>query len=292
MDYKTKYIKYKKKYISEMKKINKKQDQLGSGLRSYEKLSDSRILKNISTGEDPLEREVRENIGKHPDNGYRIMENKKEVFSYNYNEEQLIKYGRTDFVNDVKCNINKLFGDLFQLIQEVGSELFYIDARGDGNCFLNSLFISTILSGKADKINYLYSITGIRESNLVSFTDFKIGLYILANSLLDSKRSEYGDELYDEIKKELKNQDIPSVQLLGQVYSDNFNVRILVIQVNDNFGFSRISAELNPTEINEETDNIVIIQKGNVHFGLLTPITNDFYLRKFLYDTIKTMNIK
>lgn len=292
MDYKKQYLKYKKKYLNLSKKFEDEQNQLGSGPQSHTKISDPKILKNISTGEEPKERELREKSGTHPLSGYRIMESKEEVFKYNYNEEQLSSYGRKEFIDEVKSNINKLFGDLFKIFQENGSELFYIDARGDGNCFLNSLFISTILSGKADKVNYLYSITGIKESNLVNFNDFRTGLYTLANIILDSKRAEYGDELCEEMKKELNNPNIPSVQLLGQVYSDNFNARILVIQVDDNFGSSRISAELIPTDINEQTDNIVVVQKGNVHFGLLTPITSDFYLRKFLYDNIRSIHAK
>ena len=292
MDYKKKYLKYKKKYLSQIKDIEYKQNQLGSGPHSHEKITDPKILKNISTSEEPHERELREKSGQHPDNGYRIMESKEEVFNYNYNQEELIKYGRKPFIDLVKSNINTLFEELFQLIQDMGSALFYIDARGDGNCFLNSLFISTILSEQADKVNKLYTITGINESNPVNFIDFRTGLQILANSIIDSKRADYGDEQCEEYKKELNNPDIPSVQFLGQAFSDNFNARILVIQVNDNFGSSRISAELNPTDINVETDNIVIIQKGNAHFGLLTPIIKDFDLRKFLYDNIKSMNSK
>lgn len=290
MDYKSKYLKYKKKYLLKSKQFENKQNQIGLGPSSHEKIIDQRILKNISTGENPMERESREKKqGVHPIDGYRIMESKEEVFRYNYSEEQLKKYGREVFIKQVKDNIDRFFGNLFEIIQKNGSELFYIDARGDGNCFLNSLFIFTILSRNAEKVNYLYSITGIRESNPVNFVNFRTGLYLLANILLDSKKSEFGDEIYEDLKKELDDQNIPSVHFLGQVYCDNFNVRILVIQTDDNFDVGIISAELSPESSNEQTDSVVIIQKGNVHFGLLTPITNDFNLRKLLYNDVKLM---
>lgn len=281
MDYKKKYFKYKNKYIE---KKNIEINQHGSGKNSHTVL-DSRVLENISTGEEPTDRKLRENKGIPPEDGYRIMENTNEILEYNCNIESLRKNGREDLINKKKNNINDFFGILFDIFNsDFGIPLYLIDSRGDGKCFLNSLFIFTILSGKANKVNELYSYTGIRESNLVNFNDFKSGIYFLGDSLLDSKRSDYGDEFYKLYKEELHDENLPSVQILGQVYSNFFTCKILVLQIDSDYKFTGISAEISPEENDgRTTDHVVIIQQQNIHFNLLIPLTTDRDHRTFLY---------
>jgi len=167
------------------------------------------------------------------------------------------------------------------------SELFYIDVIGNGNCFLNSLYIYTIMTGKADLINALYSITGIRESNLVNFEDFKQSILFLSDSLLDSKKSEIGEDFVEQMKINIRNIDIPDTQIFGIIYANNFNTRIIVIQVNSRYKFIGKSADIIPDHHNEQTDYMIIIQKENIHFGLLIPSKNDLNLRKYLFNYLE-----
>jgi hypothetical protein len=291
MDYKNKYLKYKKKYI--LKKDTLNINQYGSSLTSHTKL-DRRVLENISTGENPLEREERVKNGLNPENGYRIMENKDEILSYNNNIESLKKYGRQDIINKKINNINHLYGDIFNIFNNgLGIPLYLIDSRGDGNCFLNSLYIFTILSKKTDKVNDLYSTTMIKLSNPVNFNDFKLGLYFLADNLLDSRISILGEDLINQYKLELRNENVPDVDNLATVYSNFFKCKILILQINDNYEI-RNCRSIEPEEDvlskskepKEPYDCVVIFQKNDVHFNLLIPLTNEREHRILLYNIL------
>lgn len=285
MDYKNKYLKYKNKYL-EIKNQNLDINQFGSGKQSH-RLLDPRIYKYIGTYETKEERETRERANTEPVDGYKIWNSIYEIIRFNYGIHKIDKE-RIKFIDLIFNNLNELFGISFFLIEENGSELFYIDARGDGNCFLNSLYIYTFMTGKTDIINTLYSMSGIRESNLVNFDDFKQSMLFLSDSILDSKIDELGEEFVDEQKREIRHPDIPSTQTFGQLYTDNFNTRIMVIQIDSRYKFVNISARFEPETPNDETDNLVIIQKENIHFGLLVPSKNDFRLRKLLFDYLNT----
>jgi hypothetical protein len=286
MSYKNKYLKYKQKYLNLL--------QNGSGRESY-RILDRRVLENISTGESPEDRMARINRNELPPDGYKIMENINEILELNYNLnfntlDPSIRQQRIQYIEQVTQNLNKLFNDAFSIIQLYGCRLLYIDARGDGNCFLNSLYIYTLSTNKNDKINELYSLTGILESNLINFNDFKKSLEFLGETLLDSQINSFGYDIVQIMKQELRDPNIPSVQVFAQLYCDHFNVTITVIQVNKDFQFLQ-KTTINPSNPNEQTDTAIIIQKGNAHFGLLIPIAPPelnymiFDIRKYL-DTL------
>ena len=143
------------------------------------------------------------------------------------------------------------------------------------------------MTNKANIINSLYAICGIRESNLVNFSDFKRAIIFLGENLLDSKRNDFGDVMTNYLIRQMKEENIPDVQTLGNIFSENFNTIILVLIIGDNYENTHEFIELKPDNINEETDYVVIIQKSHVHFGLLIPLSSDLFDRHFLYDTMK-----
>jgi len=285
MDYKNKYLKYKNKYL-EIKNQNSDINQFGSGRQSH-KLLDPRIYQYIGTYETKEEREERERANTEPVKGYKIWNSIDEIIKFNYSIDTTDK-ARIEFIDIIFKNLNELFGISFFFIEEADSELFYIDARGDGNCFLNSLYIYTFMTGKNDRINYLYTMSGIRESNPVNFDDFKQSMLFLSDTILDSKIDEWGEDTVEQQKLETRDPNTPSTQTFGQLYANNFNTRIMVIQIDSRYKFVNISARFKPETPNVETDNLVIIQKENIHFGLLVPSKNDFELRKQLFDYLNT----
>lgn len=285
MDYKNKYLKYKNKYL-EIKNQNLNINQFGSGKQSH-RLLDPRIYKYIGTYETKDEREERETRNDEPVNGYKIWNSIDEIIKFNYNIDKTDK-ARIEFMDLIFNNLNNLFGISFFLIEEAGTELFYIDAIGDGNCFLNSLYIYTFMSGKTDTINILYSMTGIRESNLVNFNDFKQSMLFLSDTLLDSKIDDYGREIVELQKIQIRDPNIPDTLIFGQIYANNFNTRIMIVQLDSRYKFINISARFEPEIVNDKTDYLVIIQKENIHFGLLVPLKNDLELRKVLFDYLNT----
>ena len=159
-NYRDKYLKYKNKYIT-------LKNQIGHGLTSHN-LLDKRIYRYIGTYETKEDREAREKRNINPTQGYKIWNSIDEIIQYNYDTSSL-DVERQKFISVIKNNLNLLFGASFDIINSFGSELFYIDARGDGNCFLNSLYIYTIMTGKTEQVYQLYSSTGIRESNPINF---------------------------------------------------------------------------------------------------------------------------
>lgn len=275
MDYKNKYLKYKNKYL-ELKK------QSGSGKYSH-RLVDKRLYKYIGTYETSEERAIRERQNIEPVDGYKIWNSIDEIIMLNYNTI-ISDNTRRQFINTLTFNLNNLFGYSFNLMQDNGSELLYIDAKGDGNCFLNSLFIYTLMTQKNMIVYDLYKLTGVSNLHYANFDDFKYSILFLSDTIIDRMEMDWGNEFAKLIKLELRNSDIPNTQILGQVYADNFNTRIMVIQVDDQYRFNYISANISPEVTNASTDSLILIQKGNVHFGLLIPSKNDFRLRKELFD--------
>lgn len=283
MDFKNKYLKYKNKYLELKKK------QYGSGPNSHKQL-DPRIYKYIGTYETREERIAREITKIPPEQGYKIWNSIDEIIEYNYgmgeidrNNFELVQQ-RISFLDQIRHNLNLLFGEIFNIMNDMGSELFYIDAIGDGNCFLNCLYIYTIMTSKAALIYDLYSITGIKESNLVNYDDFKRSILFLSDSLLDSKITDLGEEIVEQMKIETRNPDIPAIQTFGEIYANQFNTRIIVIQIDSRYKFIMKSADISPSHPNVETDIMILIQKENIHFGLLIPANNNFDLRIFLFN--------
>ena len=276
MNYKDKYLKYKNKYTL-------LKNQIGHGPLSHS-LLDSRTYKYIGTYETKEEREARERRNINPTQGYKIWNSIDEIIQYNYDTSSL-NVERQQFISSIKNNLNLLFGASFDIINSLGSELFYIDARGDGNCFLNSLYIYTIMTRKMEQVHQLYSLTGIRESNTINFSDFKSSMLFLSDTLLDSRISEIGEELVSQFKIDSRNLNIPYTETFGIIYSNNFNTRIMTIQINSRFQFVAKTSDIIPDSYSpEHSDHMIIIQKENIHFGLLIPAENNIELRKNLFD--------
>lgn len=276
MNYKDKYLKYKNKYTL-------LKNQIGQGLTSHS-LLDSRIYKYIGTYETKEERESREKRNINPIQGYKIWNSIDEIIQYNYDTSSL-DVERQQFISTIKNNLNLLFGASFDIINSLGSELFYIDARGDGNCFLNSLYIYTIMTRKMEQVHQLYSLTGIRESNTINFSDFKSSILFLSDTLLDSRIAEIGEELVSQFKSDSRNSDIPYTETFSIIYSNNFNTRIMTIQINSRFQFVAKTSDIIPDDYSpEHSDHMIIIQKENIHFGLLIPAENNNEVRKNLFD--------
>ena len=282
MEYKQKYLKYKNKYIN-LKKQFDNSTQFGSGKESHRGLNQN-ILLRTSTGESPEDRALREARNIHPVDGYRIFENIDEIIYGNFSPQSAI-------LDTIRANLNELMGELYFTEEGYPINLYYIDARGDGNCFLNCLFIFTMMiPGKTDIMFELYTITGIRESNPANFNDFKSSILFLANTFLDSKISEYGDAgIVEILKNDLIDPNIPSVETFGKIYCDNYNVNILVVQVNDRTYKYISHTILRPEVPNEATDYVILIQMGNIHFRMLIPRDSDLALRRYLYE--KMLNI-
>lgn len=276
INYKDKYLKYKNKYTL-------LKEQIGHGPTSH-RILDSRIYKYIGTYETKDEREAREIRNINPTKGYKIWNSIDEVVQYNYDTSRQ-DVERQQFLSLIRNNLNLLFGASFDIINSLESELFYIDARGDGNCFLNSLYIYTLMTGKTEQVNKLYSMTGIRESNPINFSDFKSSILFLSDTLLDSRVGEIGEELVSQFKEDSRNPDIPYTETFGLVYSNNFDTRIMTIQTDSRFKFVAKTSDIIPDNYSpEHSDHMIIIQKENIHFGLLIPAKNDIELRKNLFD--------
>ena len=274
--YKDKYLKYKNKYMM-------LKNQFGQGQTSHS-LLDSRTYKYIGTYETKEERYERERRNKNPIQGYKIWNSIDEIIKYNYDMSSS-DVERQRFISTIKNNLNLLFGASFDIINSLESELFYIDARGDGNCFLNSLYIYSIITGKTEQVYQLYSLTGIRESNPINFSDFKSSMLFLSDTLLDSRIGEIGEELVSQFKLDSRNSDIPYTETFGIIYSNNFNTRIMTIQINSRFQFVSKTSDIVPDNYSpEHSDHMIIIQKENIHFGLLIPAENNIELRKNLFD--------
>jgi hypothetical protein len=263
MDYNKKYLKYKYKYLLK---------QNGSGSDNY-KLLDPSVLEYITTDETPEERNDRIRSNILPRNNYGIMTSVNEILN-TYNLTQIKKYDISKF-NTIISNVNNLFNELFELINSCrNSNLCYIIARGDGNCFLNSLYIYTITTGKSD---------------LGDFNDFKNIIELMGDEYLDSQN--YDKETLKMLKSEMRDPNVPDVNALGHGYANYFNVNIMVIQTNTTFQSPRISTVIKPNNPNINTDHIIIIQNQNCHFNLLIPLSNDneiaFHMRKTLFKILK-----
>ena len=296
MDYKNKYLKYKNKYLQI------KNTQLGSGPQSHKKIVKEfsgyrdELLGRIGTFENARERESRETARREPEKGYKIFESIGEIIEYNYGldptyeltDEQIMQ--RIAYMDLVTGNLGDTFGASFEFVEAIDrdSKLMYIDSRGDGNCFLNSLFIYSLMSNKADKIRDLSSISGVRESSRINFANFRESMLFLGDSFLDN--SGLDSETITQLKAALRDPNIPDTQSFGQVYVDNFNTRIIVVQVDKDYGFKNITGQFDPgagigsgtgvganasasarVDIRDKIDHLVIIQKENIHFGLLIP---------------------
>jgi len=276
INYKDKYLKYKNKYTL-------LKEQIGHGPTSHRML-DSRIYKYIGTYETKDEREARERRNTNPVQGYKIWNSIEEIIQLNYDTSRQ-DVERQQFLSLIRNNLNLLFGASFDIINSLESELFYIDARGDGNCFLNSLYIYTLMTGKTEQVNKLYSLTGIRESNPINFSDFKSSILFLSDTLLDSRVGEIGEELVSQFKEDSRNPDIPYTETFGLVYSNNFDTRIMTIQTDSRYKFVAKTSDIIPDNYSpEHSDHMIIIQKENIHFELLIPAKNDIELRKNLFD--------
>ena len=276
MDYKNKYKKYKDKYY-QLKQLQ----QIGSG--KIIPGIDKRVLSLISTGEttqERIDRQQQEIEGEqiNPPDGYRIMDSIDEIIE--------CRQYYPDIQDIVRQNLDSLFANIFSFSNENGeiipSHTLLIDARGDGNCFLNSLFIGLILSRKSDMIYDLYSITGVRESELVNFDHFKSSMYFLSKTYLEANLSNFPQDLLDEQIAAFQDPNRPDVHLYGKTYTDQFNSRILIIKVNDRFLFESVM-ELIPETINGETDYVIIIQIGEAHYDILIPLNSDLDLRRIIY---------
>lgn len=278
INYRDKYLKYKNKYVL-------LKNQIGHGPTSHS-LIDPRTYKYIGTYETKEERDARERRNINPVQGYKIWNSINEIIQFNYDLTNLDQE-RKNFISSIKNNLNLLFGESFDMVNSVESELFYIDARGDGNCFLNSLYIYTIMTRKTEQINELYSLTGVRESNLINFNDFKYSMLLLSDTVLDSRIVELGEEYVSLLKEETRNPNTPYTETFGIVYSNNFNTRILTIQIDSKYKFKAKSADIIPDNYSNQSDHMIIIQKGDVHFGLLIPAKNDIVLRKNLFNCLE-----
>lgn len=140
------------------------------------------------------------------------------------------------------------------------------------------------MSNKADKIYQLFPLIGQRESIPIDFDNFKRSMLFLSDSILDSKLGDYGPELVEDFKAQSRDPNIPYTHTFAQVYADNFNSKIMVIQVDKDYKFKAISGEFNPDTPNEMTDHLVMIQKENIHFGLVVPHKN---LNKYSSQIVK-----
>ena len=269
MDYQNKYLKYKNKYLELKKK------QYGAGPNSHIGLDD-RILPYIGTYNETKEnRELREARNIPPPNGYTINNSIYEIIRLNHSNYT------NEYYNLLQQNLNNLFGDSFEIINNRHSELLYIDVKGNGNCFLNCLYIYSIMTGKAHLINELYSIALGNQYIDFNFDNFKQSMLNLSDSYLDSKINDIGEEEVLRSKNELREENTPTIIPFIMVYVNNFNTGITILNVIRNYQFNNIQY-FTPDFYTNNTDNMIIIQTGNSHFRLLIPLENSFNLRQDL----------
>ena len=185
----------------------------------------------------------------------------------------------------LQTNLTGLFGRIFNNQQ---LNILYIDARGDGNCFLNSLYIFSIMTNKQELIKTLCT-NAYRSCDDVNFNDFKESMLFLSSNLIQTNR-DIGHDQINRIIKELNDPNIPSVEPFGITYANHFNTEISVLQIDQHYKFINMTANFKPNNYNRYTDHIILIQKGDIHFGLIIPREDNKKIRNNLANYLYNLH--
>ncbi len=244
-NYKNKYLKYKYKYL-ELKNQQRGGGDLEPNLFNYQFL-DPVIFENnlvsITNCVPQIYGSVEEILG---------------------SENKILTTGQINpnYIESEK-NLNLLYKPLFKKF----NNLLMVNSRGNGNCFINSLYISTFTNNiKLDFNNFYETLMNLGREYYLSIKD-TTDLFV-----------------YNILIEQFNDPSTPDVRVLSNIYSNLFGCKILIIKDN-NKNFKITYAHIfEPIIQNEKTEHIVIIQNGNSHFRALILYNSNIEQRKEFYD--------
>ncbi len=179
--------------------------------------------------------------------------------------------------NIVRTNSEPLYSSLFLKY----SNLLLINSRGDGNCFNNSLFIFGVMAKSLDsKFLELFATAELDDFN-ININNFIQSQLILGDKYIDSKNMSPSRANTE--KQEMRDPNTPEIYPFMHNFSNMFNCNILIISVDaDSYQIQSKTYE-NPVNANNQSEHVVIIQKGRSHFQVLVLHNSTFEQRKQLY---------
>ncbi len=244
MDYKQKYLKYKKKYLDLVKQ------QKGCGILSYEKIPQIILDNNV-------------------------------ISTYNC---QLQIYESVDdylrFFSKGSSELKKNFTSLFKPLFDKFTNLLYINARGNGLCYINAFFIFLIMKKNYQKDFYKLLKTAYNNDNnfLEKYAEFEIIEIkrVLKENILN-KYSEQNNDINFNVKNieldhiiiELRgiNLDSEKIKQYKTTYKNNkdiFNMineiesiyeseKIIFTEIIDKYNLinSLLESTINNTDLND-----------------------------------------
>lgn len=189
-------------------------------------------------------------------------------------------------------NAHTLLDELFNYANTYNG-LLYFHTRGDGDCFLNSLFIFILMTQKEIENKTLCTAANIQSECLLMYEHFgyfKDAMIYLAK--IHVQNLSYTQEVSDSIIKNLLDPKIPDIGPFINIFNSFFNCNILNVII-DKVTFQLISwAESSTMTQTDDTDHVIIINQNNIHFCVVMPKdTGDpityHKLRKKIYEMMR-----
>jgi hypothetical protein len=137
-----------------------------------------------------------------------------------------------------------------------------INARGDGKCFYNAIYMYLWLS----RPNDMFSSMSIDHMEDYSFEIFF--RYIIESSLETIKKKFIGDDKkIKKITSQITDPNTPSTEYSIEPISTDHNLNILIIQIKP-FTNPSLTVCRSKTQ-NEYTGNVILLQLSDIHYKLL-----------------------